>query len=236
MYKYKPGVSRLVELSDEERDEFRSQFVAGPQHLHIVLSQITAEPELHKIDLVVRAYFWLAFSGLYEEDAYVITQDHLDFENMEIHLDGKTYPIYRQSVRTFRELASATSMRRRTKLEQNGKLFPRAEGDQLLRTFSKTYQEEMRVLYHRAMRGCFNSDGTPVQLNFKTVYSSGIFFRTFEMERVTGRYDFKQEISDYFERRYKHKEMEIGQRKIGNNKECTLKLDYCKWKTAFPVS
>lgn len=236
MYQYIPGVSRLVEMDGQERSEFRSQYVTGPQHLDSILTRITDDPKLHKVDLVVRGYFWLAFSGLYEEDTYLLTAENLNFEDMTICYDGMVYPMYRQSVQTFRELASAQSMRRRTRQRQDTTLFPRAGGDQLLRTMSPINREEMRVLYGRVLGGNVNSDGAPIRLNYRTVYFSGLFFRAFEMERVTGRYDFKQQISDYFVRRYKHKERDFDVKKLSNNKECTLKLEYCKWKTAFPVA
>lgn len=81
----------------EALEPYRLKYVSSPTHLQRVMNQVLHAEDLHSTDYIYRAAFWLAFSGLSNDDIVEITSDAIDIQSMNINWKGISYPIYKEA-------------------------------------------------------------------------------------------------------------------------------------------
>lgn len=82
-------------------DKVRKQMVTSPLHLQRYLNEVFDPEDDETIDNLYRCYYWMAFSGIREEDTLSITASDVDFMDMSIRYGENCVPLYRESLPAF---------------------------------------------------------------------------------------------------------------------------------------
>lgn len=183
----------------EASDAVRSNYVASPMHLARSMDAVFHDANDLSILYLCRAYLWLAFMGLEEHEAIKVTSDDIHWDNMQIQLPSSTwysYPIYAEAVYDLKAAVNMTSFS--SKIGRGTKIIPRHPGREILRTFdndqslSEMITRSIRPTISRACKAArmyaersqCDISGLCLGLSYNRVLQSGIFYRTFEEERL----------------------------------------------------
>lgn len=212
-------------------ERLKRSTVTSPAHLQAYLDGCCAPEPNTMSDNVVRCALWLAFSGLTQDKALKITASNLDFENMYIHYEDRDYPIYRESILALKACATLQTF----DIKGGHYKIERANSEQLLRLKSET---TIALLSNRISQIRANAKDNPValELGYKNVWLSGIFYRAHEMERAGIKPDFMEVAGDMTEgKTYLKYGEEVPnvrmQRKYAND----FLIDYERWKEVYSV-
>lgn len=214
----------------------RHQMVSGPLHLQKYLDSIFDPEEEETIDNLYRCYFWMAFGGIDEEDTILIKTEDVDLENMEIRYKSVSVPIYRDALPAFRNAITLNSFL--YKHPKYSKLIrrDRVPGDTIMRGIKATTKTfTMRTTLSKRNIKAIEEEKTDLQLSFYRVRMSGLFYRTYEIERAGGTVDF----SDAALRLMDGKTYSLSGREKIEHKQRRIERDYFedyqRWKLAFSM-
>ena len=88
--------------------KLRMQMVANPLQLQMYLNVI-CEPESEQTtDNIYRCFYWMAYSGMDEEDILKTMIHDVDMENLVVHCNGEEYEIYREAIPAFKNATMLT--------------------------------------------------------------------------------------------------------------------------------
>lgn len=176
----------LLTITSISSDKFKEQTVTSPVHLQRYLNMVFDPEDFETIDNVYRTYFWMAYAGINQDDVPRIKNKDVDFSEMIIRYNGRTYPIYREGIRAIRysvELDHIKSLRTNT-----GKLITlsRVDGDLIMRGrrsvfTSKTLQERVS----KKQKDALDSGKTKLRLSYFKVWISGLFYRMY-LDEISG--------------------------------------------------
>lgn len=239
------GVCEDLFLIDEiGLDKFKRQMVANPKHLQRYLDCICDKESEETVGCIYRCYYWLAYSGMKEEDALKVVASDVDLENTVVRYNGREYFIYREAVPAFRNCINLTQFRYKHANYKNNVYKQRAPGDILLRGISeKSSVEIMRVEMSKRAKVCkFKNEADKddksldLKLSFYRVQLSGLFYRTYEAERAGMPVDFSAAVEQFMEgKTYK---LDSGRNLIGAKKRQLANEymeDYNRWKEAYSI-
>ena len=222
-----------VNISDTE--QIKRYSVVNAKHLQSYLD-ILFDPEDKKtIDNIYRCYYWLAYGGMREEDISEVKRSDLDFESMMVRYEKRytAVPIYREGVKAFHNCAELDSFALQHPLYAKEVSRKRICGDELMRGSKSVLS--VKVIRSRVSKASReNRDRTSLQLSYRRVWLSGLFYRIWEQE-VMGIPVFFDDIAadDIEEREY---EAETSKELIKNKiriKANEYKRDYNSWKAAW---
>lgn len=210
----------------------RDQMVASPLHLQKCLDIVFLPEAENTIDNTYRCFFWLAYAGMEESDIFEVTSDNVDFCKGVIRFGNNEYPLYREAVAAFLKAVASTEFLH----IQGDKKFYRSRvlGNQLLRGVKVMPDvKRMRTTISKKSLAAERRGKMVEMLTYSRVYSSGVFYRMYELERAGEPVDFTSEImksvkptdnsptgSHVFKVRF-------------NSKKEGLETDYVRWKLAF---
>ena len=218
----------LLKIHEIGLKKIKTRMVGDPKQLQEYFDY-AFPPEFDcRIDNVYRCFFWMAFAGLDEEDTPRVTAKDVDLRNMIIRLDGKEYPLYIEAAPAFRHLCTADSFL--CDFIRYEKIVKRVPGDQILRGTrgdDGVNTDSIRRSALRKLSAAFETSSEKIKLSYKNIQLSGIFYRIYEKEKLSGQYDF----SEYFTELFKNKKDLTDRRKIQAREE--FENDYLRWKTAF---
>lgn len=224
--------------------KMRNQTVRSPQQLSDYLDRVFG-PRNDTTRAILKAYFWLAFCGVYHEDVFFVKSSDVDLETMTIHIhrygNERQYPIYREALDVFRHCVKDNTFVY-VHTDPDWELpKERCAGDLLLRGIKtknsiETISENRLLSGHRKCRNRLKKEELEQlpDLTYLRVWYSGLFCRAFQ-EEITGRkVDFKwtareSALHDITEKGYT--EEELSQRI--NYAAIKLKRDYTRWKKTF---
>lgn len=251
-----PTSDSVSRLHIDVRDKLKESHVASPQHLRYALDAAFPHPELNEIEYIYRSFLWLGFMGFQASEAIRVTKDDVHFQDcriifVELGEDGtaKEYShlIYTEAMQDIRMAVQLTEFREPR--GKNGIIKQRAHGDEILRgkvgqnsledavdiTFRPTISRAFREALDR-----YTSAGNEVpaqlslKLTFKHVYMSGIFYRTYERERMGIPPSFDAIV---MRERRNAKESKFSrnytERKLLNILIHDMEQDYDNWKSVF---
>lgn len=198
-----PDVSDAIfHVKVDGLEKIRQRTVSSPEHLQQYLDAVY-EPESEKtVDVTYRAYFWLAFAGMKEEDIIKVRCTDVDLDGMVIRYNGEEYPIYEQAVMTLQIASRLPVFKYRHPNYKSDIYRDRIAGDTLVRSFRDvrnvvTYRNSLSKAIHEALK-----DGrTTIRLSYSRTWLSGLFWRAYECEKAGGTVDFRQEAEQFTERR-----------------------------------
>lgn len=236
----------LFQIEELGLDKLKRQMVANPQHLQRYLNCICEADSEETVDCIYRCFYWLAYGGMQEEDAFDVTVQDVDLVDMIVRHGEKEYPIYREAIPAFKNCVTLTQFRYKHPNYAPDKVVykERAVGNMLLRGIgeSKSIKAVRVEMSRRAKNPKFKSPSDEedksldLKLSFYRVWLSGLFYRTYEAERAGMPVDFMAAAEEFMEgKTYK---LDSGRNLIGA-KQRQLASDYLedynRWKDAYSI-
>ncbi len=245
-----PASQAVQELRINVYDKLRDSYVASPQHLKRALDEAFPKPEKNEIEYIYRSFLWLGFMGLQASEAIQVTADYLNFDTLHLRFPGRedSYPIYPEAIPDLKKAIELKNFEEPR--GKDGVKKTRAAGKEILRgkvskrTLEEVVELTFRPTISRAFKAAldqYESQGIKVpvdlslRLSFKHVYMSGIFYRTYEQERMGIPPRFDAIVLQ--ERRNAKKEQvftrNYTERKYLNTLIGNMEQDYNNWKSVF---
>lgn len=213
--------------------------VSGPDQLQKYLSAIYRPEIEHTIDNIYRAFYWLAFAGLEEKNAYLINADDIDIINMGIMFNGSKYPIYKEGVPAIESCKNDNCFVYYNDAYNNGPIErSRMPGTSILRGVKSTASMEnriMRTVISRKEREATQNGQIALSLSYMKVWKSGMFYREYQDEKSGNRrMGFERQAEIIIEdgsRSYKNGESATVKEKTSRIARDLLN-EYIQWKIA----
>lgn len=171
----------IFHLKIHEIQRSSNMMVDSPQRLKLYLDRIFYDDDPQGTNNIYRCYFWLAFSGVREEDSIKISSKNIDPTHRVINFNDTFHPVYKESVEVFKNCMELNSFL----YEHPG--YPsrwreRAPGNTLLRGFKPiTSTNYLRVEALRVQ------SRKQTKLSYRSIWLSGVFYRTYvdELSGIT---------------------------------------------------
>lgn len=229
----------LLKMKDFGGEKIKRQMVSNPSHLQRFLDTAFDKEANQTVDNIYRAYFWLAYSGVNEEDVLNIKISDVDLSQMIVKFGGKEYQLYREAIPSIRNCVELSSFRYIHPNYADKEIRkPRVNSDTLLRATILKSVLDMRTEASKKQRlQKFRSEdekkdkSLDLRLSFDRVNLSGMFYRMYEAERAGVPVSFVSAASDFVSgKQYKSDEhAKATIRNVANK----YKVDYENWKEAF---
>lgn len=235
--KYPNATDGMLQVESIGTDKIRANMVANPLMLQDYLN-IICEPESEKTtDSIYRCYYWLAFSGVSEEDSLKIKCSDVDFNNMVIRYNGLNIPLYFESIPAFKNCANLSQFVYKHPNYDSSKIvyMDRANGDTLIRGIRNTPNlQTMRVELSRRAKARIDKGILTKRLSYYHAYLSGMFYKKYQLEMAGYHVDFMNEALDFTKgKKYK---LDRGRNRVEAKIKQVAKdymIDYLRWKVAF---
>jgi site-specific recombinase XerC len=232
----------LLKIKDFGNEKIKHQMVANPQHLQRYLDTVLDKEENKTIDNVFRAYFWLAYSGVKEDDVLNIKSSDVNLSSMTVAYNGKEYLLYREAYQSIKNCIELTAFRFIHPNYSDKEIYKqRASGEILLRatiikkiTDMRTEMSKKQRLQKYRSEVAKDDTSLDLRLSFDRVKLSGMFYRMYEAERAGMPVDFIS-VADEFMSGKEYK-LDSGRNLIGaKQREIAnqYRRDYENWKDAF---
>lgn len=206
----------------------RREMVSSPKHLQRLLDERFSPLEQYGVDCIYRGALWLAFSGLKMEEALVLPSGALDFDTMTVFVENKPYELYRESLRTLRQLRDMDHFIYYHPAYKKEK--PRAPGPCLLRGVSGKVTDARSI--RRKLHDAFEQDHDG--MTYEKIRTSGVFYRLFEQERAgAGTQMIDAVLGEEADRITKDKTSAAQERPYRSIQIRAIMQDYAAWKKAF---
>lgn len=227
----------MLKINTIGLDNIKIQMVSLPKHLQKYLDEIYDPEDMKTTDNIYRCFFWLAYSGMKEEDILNVKCNEVDLINLVVYHNGQSFEIYREAIPAFKNCVTLSSFVYNHPLYSADKTVwkTRADGDTLIRGIrSLPTLNSMRMTLSRKAREAIDANKTNQRLSYYKVYLSGLFYRMYEREKSGLSVDFTDAALKFMEgKEYKLekgcKTKEIKKRQIIND----YIEDYNRWKLAF---
>lgn len=209
----KNGVPGAVceQKEDEDRKQkadptivrkIRSETVSCPAHLQQCLNKIFRPESDQTVDDIYRAYCWMAYAGIRDEDLLKIKTGQIDLRKMVIHYGMWDLPIYREAVPAFVNAVELDVLNFEHPIYRSVSQRPRVDGDEVFRTFKRT---SLGIIDSAINKKCDaaikkelgeNNKSNIIRISRMRLRRSGIFYYGHEEELKTGtQYDFVKTAS-----------------------------------------
>ncbi len=217
-----PGATdALQNLQDIGIERMRQTTLRNPRHLQSWLDIICAPESANTSDNTVRAFCWLCYAGLSQDDAITVRSSEVDFRTQTIRRGGREYPIYPESLPAMHNCVELERFKR-----------PRVPGDLLLRGI----KGKPTVLSFRTDVGRKRPRliGTPMEdmdISFNRIWLSGLFYRMYEEEQAGFPVDFlKAADAQLYDLPARASRSGPVPNKKRNELAREYKIDYERWK------
>lgn len=226
----------MLKIESVGLEKIKKQMVASPLHLQRYLDDIFDKEQEETIDNLYRCYFWMAYGGIDEEDVVLIKNDDVDLPQMVIRFKNIIMPIYREAIPAFKNAVTLTSFQYKHPYYTRSIRRDRVLGDTIMRGIKATTKPfTMRTVISKRNISAIENGLTDLQLSFSRVKMSGLFYRTYEMERA----GIPVTFSEAALRAMDGKTYSLhGREKIihkQNRIERDFFDDYQRWKLAFSI-
>ena len=227
----------MLKINTIGLDNVKTQMVSIPKHLQKYLNEVYDPEGDQSTDNIYRCFFWLAYSGMKEEDILTVRCSDVDLSNLVVHHNGNDFEIYREAIPAFRNCITLESFVYNHPLYSAQKTVwnPRADGNTLIRGIrSVSSLKSMRMTISRKAKEAIDNGRTNQRLSYYRVYLSGLFYRMYEREKSGEPVDFTEDALRFMEgRKYQFekgcKNEAIKKREIAKD----YLEDYQRWKLAF---
>ena len=228
-----PTSDGVYGLRTEMDEKMKRLMIASPAHLESILNKAFAPVSKETIDCLYRCYLWMVFAGMEESDPLDVTVDEIDFSYMTIEHGGRSYEIYREAVPAFRMACDATQFLyinpNYTGDKEKGVYRDRYPGKSLFRGI-RSDQIKLTTI-KGIINKAFSTNG--IETSFGKVRLSGLFYKTFEMERMGEPVNFNSYVVECMNKTDSQYHRNYTRSKRANSIRRYIKNDYEHWKAAF---
>ena len=222
-----------VDISDAKK--MVEQMVNSPTHLQKYLDTVFHKESEKTIDDIYRCYLWLAFAGMSESDIFEVETTDVRFQDFSVTKNGKEYPIYRESLRAFKNCVELSGFVYLHPNYSNEVVRPRVPGKQLLRGIkTHAYPQIIRAELSKRTKRAVAEGKTKTRISYYRSWLSGVFYRMYQLELAGVEPDFSNVASDFMAG--KTYNLSSGRNLIGAKHRRVIKeysIDYERWKKAF---
>lgn len=171
------GALQIKELSEEA---LKRKMVWSPRELQDYLNAVFESEYELTVDNTYRCFYWLAYSGLSEEDILSVECSDVDLVNMKIRWRGDIIPIYPESLPCFKNCVLLNNF----VISRNYiTSVPRVGGKILIRGIKGNLSVRVfRSLLSRKISEKYNKS-TDVRLTYYRTWLSGLFYKLSMMEQ-----------------------------------------------------
>lgn len=164
----------------------KTMSVSSPSHLQHYLNSVFEPEEKMTVSNVYRCFYWLAFAGMSDVDIMNVRCSDVHIDNLEVIYDGMRVPLFRESLKAFKITKESSHFI--VYYPTREELKERASGDILVRGFSNTTDlKGFRTKMSIKQKSIEKQNDKMLKLNYSRVWLSGVYYRMFEEERMTGR-------------------------------------------------
>lgn len=164
-------------------DKVLRQMVSSPIHLQRCLNEVFDKEQEETVDNIYRCYYWMAFSGIKEEDTLSIKASDICFPELRIKQGERDIPIYREALPAFHNAAELPSFLYKHPNYEKPIRRDRVQGDTLMRGVKAvTKTMTIRSILSKRSAEAIELGKTDVKLSFHRVWMSGLFYRMYEGE------------------------------------------------------
>lgn len=216
----------------------KERTVRSPAGLQVYLDSICDPEGDETIDNIYRCYFWLAYCGVKESDAFLISSSDIDLENLSIRYNGLNLVMYREALQAFKNCVKLKSFVYKNSAYKSPISLNRVSGNSILRGVKGENSEKtMRVAISRRSKKCIDGGKTKLKLSYGRVLLSGIFYRAYLDEETFGKEpQFIEFARESVEEEYRSRGITdvpkdvIRAKQVKANREYLN--DYKRWKLA----
>jgi len=219
-------------ITDIGVEKMKRQTVRSPRHLQSFFNAICDAESEETFDNVIRAYYWLAYAGMQENDIINVRVSDVDLPNMKIRYGGEEYPVYSDAIPSIRNCVELRAFCSRHPNYTKVVLLDRVDGDHLLRGHrGVSSPATMRAELSKRRRIALDSGKTELDLSYYRIWISGVFYRAYENEQGGATVDFT-DVTGARHRGldYKLDSGRISQRIRRSELEREYRIDYERWK------
>ena len=211
----------------------KTHTVANPLHLKAYLDYLFMPDCDHTVCCIYKTYWWLAYSGVDEEDTIKIKCRDVDLSDMVIRFNGREYPIYTEALQCIRDAATLDEFRFiHPVVGGDSTMINRVRGDELLRGRSDACIDTLRSVMSRTQKRkkceCPKGEFADMQLSYYRVKISGLFNEVYELERAGICKGFDEAVDRFVAGKEYKNESEIRHKTL-----VALNKDYIRWKMAY---
>lgn len=164
-------------------EKFRTETLKNPKQLQVFLNTICVPESEQTSDNNLRAWYWLAYSGVQADESVLIKSSELDFDSLILTHNGIPYPIYRESVPAFRNCATLSQYRYFHPNYGEVVIRDRVNSDLLLRGIrGEPTLGVFRSELSKRNRAAIADGKTTLKMSYHRIWLSGVFYRMHEDE------------------------------------------------------
>lgn len=213
--------------------DFENKLVKDALQLRIYLDALFSPEEEVSTDVLLRAYCWLSYMGLSDDQIDDLRISNVDLGEMSVVVDGKIYDIYREAFRTLKICVERDILKYNH--SKYSTLIKRIDGDRVIRGVkSERKAVTLKSDISTANKQALENGRTNLNLTPRSIKMSGIFSRQYERERMGQPIDFSWLVSsECFEN---SKQCDCDKRKALYRKEKNYQDEYYRWKLIFNLT
>ena len=169
-----------------QEEIMRESLFYSPEHLASFLDKVFDPVESESSDLLLRAYCWLAYSGLSEKDVLGLTKSNFMFDKMTIVYDKRQYVIYPQEVSTLYKICNLNYF---NVIHPNyTKRCKRVESDLIFRNIQKVVNKSNFLSNKLAknISDALKNKRIKHRTNYYRIWLSGIFYEQYKTRELQG--------------------------------------------------
>lgn len=203
--------------------------IRDPAELQEYLNALFEPEGEMKSSNTLRAFLWLTFAGVEEEDMLKIRSRDVDFRYRILHVREQSYEIYPEAIPAFKNCVSCNEFYRVVwgKDIAHG----RCSGDQILRGIKKLPSlTTMQGTINKAAKEARQSGKTQKTLSVSHIRMSGEFYRFYIMEKSGVDLNFRELALPKIKTELKY--TENGFSPLLSDTASRLRRDYNLWKQA----
>ena len=172
----------LLRVKSVGAENVAKRTVKNPRGLQVYLDLICEKESEETADNVIRAFAWLAYAGMKDEDIFLVRTGDVDLENLKVVFNGVSYPIYPEALPAIKNCVTLSGFSYKHP-NYPVRILPRISGDLLLRSIRSVPElQSMRVNLSRRGKKAMASGKTERLLSYYGIWLSGVFYRMHEEE------------------------------------------------------
>ena len=226
------GVSGIDELG---LAKIKNMTVANPLHLQACMDSVFEHEDDQTVDNIYRAYLWMAYGGMPQEEAIKVLKSEVLFSSMEIVHGTYDIPIYREGIKAISNCVSLKQFAYKHPRYNNIIFKQRAPYDELLTGISsKPDTNIIRIELSARFKKSSDSGSSKMRMSYKRVWLSGLFYRAKAMEDA----GFPPDFSFAADEMMKNKEYDFSKSGLTIKRKRNMiindyMVDYTRWKDAY---
>lgn len=181
------GEPLFLSIKSPSNNKMDASTVASPLELQKHLNAVFDRESKETLHNVYRAFFWLAYIGFTESQAFCILNSEIDLSAKTILHDGLLFDIYQEGLAALQNCKLLKSFYvDNPKYPDDKKMQKRIDSNYLLRGLRKNPGKHINTECSRMQTHAMRDGKITKQLSYKSVWQSGAFYWVLRQEQMDG--------------------------------------------------